>query len=180
MLLKEILFNRYQEKSFIALIFSAIILTFQGCGVYSFTGASISPEIKTISIQRFPNNAQLVEPTLSEKITVALKDKFMSQTNLTLVDRGGDLRIDGSITGYGTSPVAIQANQTAAKNRLTITVRVNYTNTFDESKDFINTNFSRYQDYPSNQNLADVQTALIDEIVEMLVDDIFNKAVVNW
>jgi len=163
----------------ILFIFLIIITALSSCGVYSFTGASISPEIKTISIQRFPNNAALVEPTLSEKITDALKDKFASQTNLTLVQSGGDLQIEGSITGYATTPVAIQANQTAAQNRLTITLKVKFTNTFDESKDF-NTTFSRHEDYPSTQNLADVQETLIDQINEMLVEDIFNKAVVNW
>lgn len=149
------------------------------CGVYSFTGASISPEVKTISIQRFPNNAQLIEPSLSENFTNALKDKFASETNLTLVESGGDLRLEGAITDYSTKPVAIQGNQTAALNRLTIAIKVRYTNTFDESKNY-ETTFSRYEDFPSSQNLPTVQETLIGEINDMLVEDVFNKAVVNW
>ena len=98
-----------------------------GCGVYSFTGASIPPEAKTISIQFFPNRAQLVEPTLSPLFTDALRDQFVNQTNLELVDRNGDLAFDGEIVEYRTSPVAIQGDQTAALNRLTIGVNVTCT-----------------------------------------------------
>ena len=155
------------------------MFSLSGCGVYSFTGASISPETKTISIDRFPNNAMTVEPTLSQKFTDALRDKFQRETNLTLLTKGGDLQIEGFIKGYRTSPVAIQANETAAMNRLTITVEVIFTNTIDDSKSY-KSSFSRYEDYPSSQNLSEVQETLIDQINEMLVQDIFDKAVVNW
>ena len=157
-----------------------IFLTLTACSVkYSFTGASIPPEVKTINIKYFPNNASLVEPTLSQKLTDALRDKFTSETNLVLVNDGGDLVLEGSITGYNTSPVAIQNDDQAALNRLTIILDVVYTNTFDENMSF-DTKFTRYSDYSSDQNLADVQEALIEEINVMLVDDIFNKAVINW
>jgi len=121
----------------------------------------------------------MVEPTLSQAFTDALRDKFVSQTNLTLIQKGGDLMIDGAIVAYTVKPIAIQSNQTAALNRLTITINVRFTNIYDEDKDF-ETSFTRYEDYPSNQDLAIVQQNLIDLINEMLVDDIFNKAVVNW
>lgn len=151
-----------------------------GCSVnYSFTGASIPPEVKTINIKYFPNNASLVEPTLSQKLTDALRDKFINETSLILVTDGGDLVLEGSITGYNTSPVAIQDDDQAALNRLTITLDVVYTNTFDDNMSF-DSKFTRYSDYSSEQNLADVQEVLIDEINEMLVQDIFNKAVINW
>ncbi|MCF8228028.1 MAG: hypothetical protein K9G58_08460 [Bacteroidales bacterium] len=163
-----------------ALLFLALIcITAMGCGVYSFTGASIPPGAKTISIQYFPNNAQLVEPTLSQTFTDALRDKFVSQTDLTLVENNGDLQIEGQITGYTVKPVAITGDQTAALNRLEITVDVNYVNTLDESKDF-DQKFTRYEDFSSEENLTSRQTELIDLINEMLVEDIFNKAVVNW
>ncbi len=151
----------------------------QSCGVYSFTGASIDPGTETISIQRFPNNAMTVEPTLSQRFTDALRDKFSRETSLILVDKNGDLQIEGAITGYRTSPVAIQSNETAAQNRLTIKVDVTFTNTIDNSKSY-QSSFSRFADYSSSENLADVQDALIDEINEILVQDIFDKAVVNW
>jgi hypothetical protein len=147
---------------------------------YSFTGASISPDVKTVSIQYFPNNATLVMPTLSRSFTDALRDYFTSQTNLILVDRNGDLNIEGAITAYTVTPVAIQGNETAAMNRLTIAVTVKFTNKKNEKQNFENKTFSRYQDYSSSQDLASVQGALIKEIDDQLVQDIFNQAVVNW
>ena len=160
-------------------IMAMLMVSTGGCGVYSFTGASISPETKTISIDRFPNNAMTVEPTLSQKFTDALRDKFSRETNLMLMTKGGDLQIVGAITGYRTSPVAIQANETAALNRLTITVDVTFTNTLDDSQSF-KKSFSRFEDYSSSQDLNEVQETLIDLINELLVQDIFNEAVVNW
>jgi hypothetical protein len=155
------------------------IIALEGCGVYSFTGASISPEVKTISINYFPNHAPLVQPTLSQRFTEALKDKFTHETNLILVENNGDLYLDGEIIGYGTSPEAIQTNQQAALNRLTITVKVRFTNKFNESQNY-ESSFSRFQDYDSSRNLSDVENELIDQINQELVEDIFNKSVVNW
>ena len=156
------------------------ILFLTACRVnYSFTGASISPNVKTVSIQYFQNQAPLVEPTLSRALTDALKDYYTSQTNLILVDRGGDLAIDGAITGYAVQPVAIQGNETAAMNRLTITISVRFTNKTNEKQNFEST-FSRYLDYSSDRNLSTVQDALIKEINDQLVQDVFNKTVVNW
>jgi hypothetical protein len=146
---------------------------------YSFTGASISPNVKTVSISNFPNNASLVVPTLSRTVTDALRDYFTSQTNLNLVERGGDLSLDGSITQYVVIPVAIQGNETAAMNRLTIAVSVKFVNKTDPKQNW-ETSFSRYQDYTSSLNLSTVQEGLIREITDQLVQDIFNKAVVNW
>ena len=152
----------------------------QGCKMsYSFTGASIPPEVKTINVKYFPNNASLVEPTLSQKLTDGLRDKFTNETSLVLVNDGGDLVLEGSIVGYATTPVAIQGDDQAALNRLTITLDVTYTNTFDENMSF-ESKFSRYADYSSDQNLTDVQEALVEEINVMLIEDIFNKAVINW
>ena len=147
---------------------------------YSFTGASISPNVKTLTIRYFVNNAKTVVPTLSTSFTDALKDYFTSQTNLNLVDHNGDLTVEGSITGYEpASPVAIQGNETAALNRMTITVNVKFTNRTNEKQNF-ETSFSRYVDYNSSQNLVSIQETLIKEINDQLVQDIFNKAVVNW
>jgi hypothetical protein len=146
---------------------------------YSFTGASIPPDVKTISVKYFPNNASLVVPSLSQKITDGFRDKFTSETNLVMINDGGDLILEGSITDYQTSPVAIQENDQAALNRLTITIDVVYTNTKDDNLSF-ESKFSRYVDYSSSQNLTDVQEGLIEEINQMLIEDVFNKAVVNW
>lgn len=168
----------YKFRGFWTILLLLIFAT--SCSVkYSFTGASIPPEVKTINIKYFPNNASLIEPTLSQKLTDALRDKFSSETNLTIVNNGGDLILEGSITNYRTQPVAIQGNDQAALNRLTITIDVTYTNTFDENMSF-ESSFSRYADYSSSQNLSDVEEGLIDQINQDLVEDVFNKAVINW
>jgi len=164
---------------------SILILSFfllsSGCKVnYSFTGGSIDPKVKSVSIQYFSNNAPLAPPTLSHLFTEALRDKFSSHTRLNLVSRDGDLNIEGEITGFtGGQPVAIQGNQTAAMNRLTITVSVKFTNKIDEKQNFEQT-FSRYEDYLSSKSLSSVQDALIKDINDALVEDVFNKTVVNW
>ena len=149
------------------------------CGIYTFSGASIPAEAKTVSVQYFPNNAQLVNPLLSTTLTNALNDIFVNQTTLQSVAQNGDLALEGEITGYSTSPIAITGNQTAAMNRLTVTVNVRFTNKYDETKNF-EQRFSQYQDYPSGQDLSSVQDVLVETIVEDLCQDIFNKAVVNW
>lgn len=158
------------------LIFSFLMT---GCGVYSFTGASIPPEAKTVSIITFPNKAELVQATLSQTFSDKLRDKFGSQTSLDLVPRNGDLHFEGEITGYTTEPVAISGDQKAQQIRLKITVNVRFVNKFDPKASF-ETSFSRYRDYDSSLDLRSVEDGLISDIGDELVEDIFNKAVVNW
>lgn len=156
-----------------------IIVSFNSCGVYSFTGASIPPEAKTMSVKFFQNKAQLVEPVLSPLFTDALRDILINQTVLEMIDRGGDLAFEGEITGYTTTPVAIQGDQTAALNRLTIKVNVRFFNKFEPEKDF-DQEFAQFLDYSSEKDLSEVKEELITQINDMLVTDIFNKALVNW
>ena len=165
-------------KAKIAVLVLTLAVVCQGCGIYSFSGASIPAEAKTVSVDYFPNHAQLVNPLLSDNLTTALRDAMNSQTTLDLIETGGDLAFEGEITDYRTTPVAI-TGQTAAMNRLTITVKVRFSNRIDDTKDF-EQSFSRYEDYPSNQDLMSVQETLTATIVEQLVEDIFNKALVNW
>lgn len=155
------------------------ISTLTGCGVYSFTGASISPEVKSVSIDYFPSYAPLAPANMPQAFTEALRDLFVSRTNLDLLSKNGDIRFEGYISGYQTRPVAIQGNETAAKNRLTITVNVTYTDTKDDTKSF-EKSFNRFADFDATQNLVDVEQGLIEEINEQLILDIFNEAVVNW
>ncbi len=156
-----------------------ILLFFWSCGIYSFTGASIPAQARTISVAFFPNNAPLVQPTLSQRFTDELQTKFLRQTNLRLVDDGGDLHFEGSITGYSTMPTAIAGDDRAALNRLSIAVRVKFVNEYDEKNSFERT-FSRFYDYPSELSLSQIENEAIDIINEALVEDIFNQAVVNW
>lgn len=166
-------------KAKIAVLVLALAYICQGCGIYSFSGASIPAEAKTVSVDYFPNHAQLVNPLLSDNLTTALRSAMTNQTTLDLVETGGDLAFEGEIVDYTTTPTAITAGQTAAMNRLTIKVKVRFTSRIDDTKDFEQT-FSRYEDYPSNQELTSVQEALTATIIEQLVEDIFNKALVNW
>jgi hypothetical protein len=152
-------------------------ITLSGC--YTFSGASISPEIKSVNIAYFPNRASIVQPALSQAFTERLKDKFISQTSLRLGETDSDLLFEGYINDYQTQPIAIQGNETAAQNRLTITVFVKFVNQKDSKQNF-ETTFSRYFDYDSRLSLAAVEQDAITEINRQLVDDIFNRAVSNW
>lgn len=168
---------KHSAASLIALILCVLV---SSCKMtVSLTGGTIDARAKTVAITNFPNNASLVNPTLSQSFTTALKDKIQGQTPLTIVSTNGDYEIEGEITGYTVSPVAIQGNETAAMNRLTITVRVRFTNSFDETQNF-DQSFSRYADYSSTQNLSSVESSLVSSISDALTDDIFNKAFVNW
>lgn len=149
------------------------------CGIYSFTGASIPAEARTVSVQHFPNNANLVNPLLSDMITNTLRDYFMNQTTLDGVNDNGDLAIEGEIIVYKTAPTAITGDQVAALNRLTITVNVRFFNRYDDSKNF-EQKFTQFEDYQSNQDLNAIQEELLTTICDKLCEDIFNKAVVNW
>ncbi len=160
-------------------LLATLLLIISGCHIYSFTGASIAPDIKTVSIQYFPNNAPLIQPNLSQIFTEKLKDKFVSQTSLSLINKNGDLNFEGSITNYTIQPVAIQANNIAAQNRLTITVNVKFTNKKSEKQNF-ESSFTRFSQYESSQSFTSVEDALIKDVTDQLVGDVFNKAVVNW
>lgn len=160
------------------ILVSFLQLVIQGCS-YSFVNANISPNVKTISVSYLPNNAMLVQPTLSRKLTETIRDKFTGQSSLSLVNSNGDLSVEGEITGYTTEPIAITGDQQGALQRLKITVNIRFSNKIDPKQDF-ETSFSRFQDYDAKKRLADVEESLIDLISEELAQDIFNKAVVNW
>lgn len=158
------------------LLFSAL----PSCKVsYSLSGVNLPITVNTFSVQYFPNRAPLVQAQLSQTFTDALKDKIEGQTRLEMVTGFGDVDFSGEITGYETRPTAITGDETAAMNRLTITVRVKYTNSINPD-DSWDASFSRYEDYDSSSSLSDVEDDLIELILENLMDDIFNKAFVNW
>lgn len=156
-----------------------LISGFLSCGIYSFTGASISKDITSVSIENFENNTASSPPSLSNNLTEALKDRFNDQTNLSIINTNGDLIFEGTISSYSIKPIAIRSDETAAQNRLKIGVKVKYINQLDEEFNY-HSNFSRYRDYDSNANLSQVEDQLMEEIIEELVDDIFNKALANW
>ena len=177
--MNRILSKRFQPIKMVAILTCFLTAGFYSCVSYSFSGASIPSKAKTVSIKTFPNNASMVNPSLSSQLTEALKTKIQSQSNLILTGSGADLSFEGEITQYFTQPIAIQGDQTAALNRLTITITVRYANRFDEKQNFEQT-FSRYLDYSSSKNLSEVESDLVTQISDLLVEDIFNKAFVNW
>lgn len=167
------------RTSVVQIVAAILLLIIGGCGTYSFTGASIPPGTESVSVSFFENRASIIQPTLSSTFTEKLKDRFVSQTNLRLVTAKGDLQFEGYISDYQSRPVAIQGNEQAALNRLTITVSVNFKNEKDPKQNF-DSSFSRYVDYDSRKNLSTVEQELIAEICQQLTEDIFNKAVINW
>lgn len=148
-------------------------------GGYSFSGASIPEAAKTFSVAYFPNNAPMVSPTLSTMITESLKDKFSRQTKLQLVEEGGDFAFEGEITGYSSTTASVSSDNYAQMNRLTITVRVEFTNVVEPQNSFTQS-FSQFADYDSQQLLTDIQSELDQQIVDQLVTDIFMAAAANW
>ncbi|HIE44812.1 MAG TPA: hypothetical protein EYP87_01245, partial [Flavobacteriaceae bacterium] len=117
------------------ILFILIAYTFQSCGIYSFTGGSVG-DAKTINIAFFPNNASFVEPSLSQEFQIALQDKFLQQTNLSLVKGVADLTFEGEITQYRITPIAATANQRASQSRLTVGVKVRFYNTLKEEDNY--------------------------------------------
>jgi len=165
-----------------ALLILAVIpiALLSGCsGGYSFTGASIPPEAKTLSVATFPNYASTVNPQLSQKLTDELRNMFQSQTSLNIVNGDADLEISGEITSYTTRASALTSGDDVSMNRLTITIKVRFTNDYDENANF-EQQFSRYRDYNASLNFSAVESSLMSEIVTELCEDVFNKAVVNW
>ena len=157
------------------------ILAVTACSIsYKFNGASIDyTKVKTITIKDFPNQAPLVYPPLSQKFTEALKDIYVRQTRLELVDNNGDLDLEGEITGYELTPMAVKEDAYASQTKLTITVRVRYANRINPDDDF-EQSFSAYREFDANQMLQQVQDQLSEEIIEELVDQIYNATVANW
>lgn len=164
-------------KRIIYLSFVSLIII--SCGAYSFTGGSTG-DAKTIQVDFFRNNATLVEPTVSQKFTIALQDLFLRQTNLTLVSNGGDLHFEGEITQYKIIPISATAEQTAAQNRLTVGIRVRFYNKLIPDDDF-DKSFSFFSDYGANQPLTGtVLEDALNEIFERVTQDIFNASVAKW
>ena len=150
-------------------------LSVSSCGIYSFSGTSIQPDVHSITVNFIENRALLVNPELSNLLTEELIDKYRKLTSL-----GGDLEVGGEITGYDVRPTTVTADEVAAQNRLTITVKMYYVNNKHPEENFESKSFTAYEDYDSTQSLDAVQSSLCQTIVETIVEDIFNATVANW
>ncbi len=166
------------KRTLIILLASAVLLL-QGCGIYTFSGTSIQPDVKTVAIDYFGYKALKVNPTLSNNLTEALKDKFKKLTKLEEVEMDPDLHLQGEVTGYEVRAAAVTANEVAAQNRLTVTVKLVFTNR-KYPEDNFEKSFSAYADYDSTNSLDAVESSLCEEIVDKLVEDMFNASVAQW
>ncbi|GJM30492.1 MAG: hypothetical protein DHS20C17_31270 [Cyclobacteriaceae bacterium] len=165
-------------------LLAIIILTFNGCGVYTFTGTNTNAQ--TITILNFYNDTGMGPATLSQQFTEELRDYYLRNTSLNIVEAGGELLVEGSIVGYNTMPVAPiasgndQQTDVAGSTRLTIRIKVDFTNTLNEEEDF-SRSFSFYDDFDSrSSNLTAEEDQLIDTIFDQIIFDIFNATVANW
>jgi hypothetical protein len=162
----------------VALAVTALVV--HSCGIYSFTGTSIQPDVKTVTINYFEYKALKVNPSLSSQMTEALQEKFLKLTRLEQVDMDGDLEIIGEISGYDVKATAITANEQAAQNRLTVSVKISFVNRKYPEDNFDNKSFSAYADFDAMQSLDVVEASLCEEIVEQICEDIFNATVARW
>ena len=161
------------------LLFLAVLLSVVSCGIYSFTGTNIQPDVKTITIPFVEYKALRVNPSLSNELTEALQEKFRKLTSLEQVDEDGDLELVCEVTGYDVKATAITAGEVAAQNRLTVTVKIEFTNR-KYPEDDVSQSFSAYEDFDSANSLDAVEGTLCTTIIEKIVEDIFNATVAQW
>jgi len=177
-LIRRNMTNELEYRLYLFILIIGITI-FDGCTVsYSFTGAS-TEGLQTVSVKYFQNRAPLVQPGLSQYVTDALIDKCKAQTSLGIVTGIGDANFEGEISAYNTRPLTVAADARAAMNRFTISIKAKYTNAVDPELNFEQT-FSRYEDYDSSLDLSQVEKELSDMIIELIIEDIFNMAFVNW
>ena len=164
----------------LAAVLCAAVLGLAACGIYSFSGTSIRPDVHTITIEPVVNNAMKVNPSLANDLSEALKDKFKKLTSLEQVEMDGDLEIVGEITGYDVQASAVTADEVAAQNRLTVAVKVDFNNVKHPEESFSGKSFSAYADYDSTNSLDAVESTLCAEIIDKIIEDIFNATVAQW
>lgn len=163
------------------LLYTLLLIILSSCSIsYKFNGASIDySTMKSIAIADFPNNAALVHPPLSNQLSEEIRDLFTRQTRLTVTRKDGDLELEGEIIGYELTPMGIGADGFSAETKLTITIRVRYTNNVNPDDSFERT-YSAYQTFNSQQMLTDVQDALCETMVKELSENIYNDTVAKW
>ncbi len=162
---------------YILLIFIAFGIN--SCSVYNFTGTG-KIDAKTYQVNYFQNNAPLIEPGIERTFTQKLQNLIQNQTNLNLVNSGGDLLYEGEIVDYRITPTTATADITAAQNRLTITINVRFTNKNKETDNF-EKKFSFFYNYSGTDQLVGSKlTEALDEIFERITQDIFNESLAKW
>jgi hypothetical protein len=165
-------------RKFVSILAGSLLMV--SCGIYSFTGTSIQADVKTITIPYVEYKALRVNPSLSGDLTEALQEKFRKLTRLEQVDVDGDMELVCEVTGYDVSATAVTADEQAAQSRLTVTVKIDFSNRKYPEDDVNNKTFSAYEDFDATQALDAVEATLCETIIEKLVEDIFNATVAQW
>ncbi|MGC3979439.1 MAG: LptE family protein [Paludibacteraceae bacterium] len=173
---------KFLSKIYFFLVLAAVSFGLSSCTVsYKFNGASIDyTKVKSISIADFPNNAEFVNPTLSQTFTEALRDKYTRQTRLRILKQGGDMQLEGEIVGYQLASMAISADSYASETRLTLTINVRFANTKNPDESIEDQKYTAYQMFDSSKMLNDVQDELVKIMVDEIVDKIYNDTVAKW
>ncbi len=164
---------------FIPVVSLILVSSFQSCKIYSFKGSTLSPDIKTFTVEPFVNQASIVVPSLANTFTEKLKEKIIRELNLSHTDQDGQIIFKGFITSYRTGPASVTSSDKAAATRLTVTVRVVFENSVTPDQNF-DISFSQYIDFDSNLDLSSIESQLIDELSDAIIQDIFNRAINNW
>ena len=169
------------KKTFAFIVLAGIIgIISQSCSVtYNFTGSKPLVDEKTFTVYYFPNRAKLINPTLSQNFTEKLRTKIERQTSLNELSENGDVEFEGQITGYEFRPMSVQKNDVSAQTRLTVTLKLKYTN-HKHPEDNVEKTFSAYEDFDSNQPISAVEDGLTEDIIDKLTEDIFNATIANW
>ena len=162
-------------------LYSLFLILLSSCSIsYKFNGANINYQTtRSISVADFPNNAAMVNPTLSNNLSEGIRDLYQRQTRLEVLRKGGDLELEGEITGYDISQGAIAADSYASESKLTITVMVHFTNNINPEESF-DKSFSAYQTFDSSRLLTDVQDELCNIIIKEIAENIYNETVAKW
>jgi len=161
------------------ILFLALLITLFSCrGGYSFTGGNVG-DAKSLYVGFFDNNAQIVNPEMSQKVTEAVKDIFVQQTSLSLQDGPSDMNVSGAIVEYSLKPQAARGPSEVAQMRFTIGLKVRFENVLEPKNDF-EQRFNRYRDYDADLNFSDIETELADDIIRELTEDILNRSIANW
>ncbi len=171
--------KRLSTLLFPIILFASVVLMVVGCGIYSFSGTSIQPDVTSITVYNFENRAMRINPALSNTLTEGLKDKYRKLTKLNFINEGGDLTVEGQITSYETASIAVTAQEVAAQNRLSVTLKITFKN-LKHPKDNFEKSYAAFEDYPSTSSLDAVESRLVESIVEKLIEQIFNDTVANW
>ena len=160
------------------ILIAVFVVIAQGCGFYNFTGGNVG-SAETFQVNRFENNSPIIEPGLDRDFRLALQDLITNQTNLSYATSGGDLLYEGEITEYRIAPMSATSQNTAAQNRLTISVNVRFYNATKPDDDF-EQRFSFFYDFPAATSVNAIKSEAHEVIFERITQDIFNESLANW